>query len=276
MKFFFDLGGSMKKFLMAMILTLALAVPALAAYHAVHIADDMVDPKTASYAFIGFYFDQLPIIDMRDDKDNPIEEKYFEQAKDKEREKDFPDMLAKVSHDMKFQCDPVTLTEAQKTAITKNLFTQVTVDPKLVAKFAGDHPYVLVGIIDRYGIAKGTVQVQVREKEKGPDGKEQKIDYLGKRSTLETHDAEEFNMGFGRTASLTLVAFSAKDGHVVWQANDSRSIQFVFLNSPKDVAKGCMENIFHNLNDVWKRNQHDKEEAAKKEKERLEKEAKKK
>src|SRR5690242_4863146 len=100
----------MKKVLAVLFLSLLSAIPASAAYHAVHIADDMTDPKTASYAFIGFYYDSLPIIDTRyPDKDNVpdvtfgpdgratkvslsatthlVEKKDIED-KDKEREKD--------------------------------------------------------------------------------------------------------------------------------------------------------------------------------------------
>jgi hypothetical protein len=211
---------------------------------------------------VGFYYDRLPIANVADGKGEELDAKYFEDFKDADREKEIPEMLAKVSKDMKIPCDPATVSASQKETIRKGLLTDLKIDPKLAAKLAGDHPYVLAAIVDRYGRIKGTRQVQVREKEN-----DKRVDYFGRRSTLETHDAEEFNIGFGWTASLTFVAFSAKDGHVVWQANDSRSIQAVFLNSQKDVAKGCMENIFHNLIDTWKRNQ----EKAKKLKEEQEK-----
>jgi hypothetical protein len=244
----------MKKILLSASMMFLLASSLCARDGFYYVSEDMIDPRAASYSFIGYFYSPLPVLEKGDKNPKTMDPKYLDVHPDAKRMEELPQALAKMAANLKLDLVPLAPDPAREASVGKDLLDDLKLDPKTVAALSAGKPYVLAAVIDLYADLRGALNIEVREKEDG-----QPIDYLGRRSRLQLADLGNAEIGHRRTACMTLVAFDAKDGHVVWQANEAKTTQKNPFTDQKGCAKDVQEDIFKRLQNRWKKLQKEME-----------------
>jgi len=201
---------------------------------------------TGSIVYMGSYYNPLKVHDTGSDNhflvskdDSLFAHPFFVAGKD-QAVNETNQALQEIVDKMKLPVTIMPLNAPLQVALLSHIFNPAKnpYNPE-IAKYCGNNPYVLVVLVDYY--AEFASSITLREKEK-----DQKIDYMGKRSIIEKDDDPFQNRGRQAGVALELFLVSTQDGSTVWQCN---AITTNNSNGSKyyDLCRGVIENAFKNL-----------------------------